>query len=155
MIGEFLYALSARDGQSPVIEPHYEITTSTLAQVNINLDHTVEPGFIYILKHVLMRLTPGSGQGPVSGYIGLKDPAGNITELAVITSNNTGLSAGPYCSQLAATLPVALIQPVNDLILPQGWSIRANGVFTAGALANSVILSICALRLPRGNISAL
>lgn len=157
MIGDFLYALTARDSQSPLLESHAEEMTVTAANATVDVRHTVEPGFIYLLKNCYARATPGAAQSVSRLILTMDDQSGNGTILSESLGNSAGTGSGPLIgfASFAAGLSVALDKQFTDILIAPGWSVRARGIFTAGVNPNSVMLDLVAIRLPRGNISGL
>lgn len=144
MIGEFLYALTGRDQQQPVIQRAVFRAFSSVAAAGINSDTSsaVPDDKIGIVTSLAIILGPGAAQTGRSFNVQIIDSLGN----------NLGLIHGDTTDPgVAAAIATQYGAQCEHLLMP-GERLRCSTSFNAGAAANTVSFDAVVLLLPKGNI---
>lgn len=124
----------------PNVEPFYRSLQLSAAAVNPVADFTLDPSEIgdrYLLVHALCAIFgPGAAQNVQEGNI-------------KILPRGTGPMVLKGTNAVAAANVTQYVDYIGKMLLPPQSVIRANGVFNAGAAANSSTIVIVGLLIPR------
>jgi hypothetical protein len=138
---ESLFKLSARDQQVTWLDPVILLFTTTLAAVTVNSTFDVPDGRCLILFSGHCLAIPGAAQSVTRTRIVIRNPSQNYIDLDS-ANINPPLAANAWGNAKFH----------GQLMMPDGWQLRAEAEFSAGAAANRVDLSVVGLLIPIGNI---
>jgi len=140
VIGDFLYALTARDQQAALLEPVIAARLSTLALASFSVAFQVPSGRAMLLKSFVMRATATGGQtiNTVQFRVTRLDQSANIAA-------NAFLAAPPVDWFLQTA-------NMNDIILMPLDILEAQATFSAGVAVNTISLDLNGLLIPRGSL---
>lgn len=139
---ELLYQLSARDQQVTWLDPFIRRAETNLAAVQVEATLQIPDGLVLMLQSAVISSVPGGAQVAQSGELGLR-PVG------VAAGNQIDLS-GDMRANLAGS--GVHLEWSGAVVVPPGWTVVGLTNFSAGAVANLVILMVVGILAPVGNI---
>lgn len=140
MFGEWLYQLTAKDNAvAPVLQRvHQRVQVSQAAATVAASTAAVPQDMVFWIQHITTSYTPGGAQ--------------TVTNVEV-----AGPESNPVPGDLIRSLQAAGASRHYDtrqvsLLLMPGEQLTAIGTFSAGAIANVVVIVVHGFYLPRGNM---
>lgn len=142
MLGEFLYALTAKDAQTqPVIQRRVFYSTATVAAASFNLFDTVPQDKALILQSVIVTGVGGGAQTVLDADIRIVD-ASATPQLILLVAKMTGT---------AANRRELYVADLGLLVMPNE-RVASLLNFSAAAIANTYEFSYSGLLIPKGNL---
>lgn len=137
---EALYLLSDRDQQVTWLDPVLFEANVSLAQLNVISAFIVPTGRLLLLQNAVGDFAAGAAQTVSNAQIVVR-PVATPNPYTLIAVNYYG----PAVQQ-------RFINWSGSIVVPPGWQVQADGVFSAAAAANYVDLAISGLLIPIGNV---
>lgn len=156
MIGDFLYQLTPRDSASEFLQVFtYRIQSLVLA-ANVDADFVIPDEHMLLLQGYTVSLVPGGAQSVRGGLLLFVEKQGGTNFRTIGTLKNvsgTNGAAGILSVINTGAGLAAAFDGNPQIYLPPGGTIKARGSFDAGAAANSVVLDLFGILMPKGNTS--
>lgn len=140
---ELLYQLSSRDQQVTWLDPYLRFVDQSTAAVDVSSTFTIEDGKALVLQSATVEATPGGAQTTTWTKLLVRGPIS--TDL-----NQSAYLAGSFTA--SGENAAKFLNWSGSLIVPPQWRITGRAVFSAGAIANNVRLSLLGVLIPIGNI---
>ena len=146
MLGEFLYELTPRDMQQSWLDPVIITSNGLTAASVVTASYEVPVGRCLLLRSSVANADAGGAQTVDRVTLELLPPDESNIAIAISEkiSSNVGTSATSKVSMNT--------EWSGEVVVPQEWTVRARGNFSAAVSANSIELHVVGLLIPIGNI---
>lgn len=145
MLGEFLYELTPRDMQQSWLDPVI-VTANGLSAASVVLaTYEVPVGRCLLLRSSVVNADGGGAQTVDRVTLELLPPDESV--IAVAISEKITTNVGNAAAKISMNTEWS-----GEIVVPQEWTLRARGNFSAAVSANSIELHVVGLLIPIGNI---
>lgn len=145
MIGEFLYQLSPRDMQQSWLDPVIVTVNGLTTASVVTASYEVPMARCLLLRSSVANADGGGAQTVDRVTLELLPP--DESNIAVAISEKITTNVGSGSNKLSMNT-----EWNGEIVIPQEWTLRARGNFSAAVSANSIELHIVGLLIPIGNI---
>lgn len=145
MLGEFLYELTPRDMQQSWLDPVIVTTNGLVAASVVFTTYEIPIGRCLLLRSCVANADGGGAQTVDRVTLELFPPDESVVAIAI--SEKITTNVGNAAAKISMNTEWS-----GEILVPQEWTLRARGNYSAAVAANSIELHVIGLLIPIGNI---